>query len=87
MAERRSINHVRIALDRGTVTVPWASREALLDQFRQLESMREVREAFVAVGLPRALRGCPLVLAALKRKGGEALPDRHLRAGEVVGSP
>ena len=52
MAER-SIDRVRATLGRETVELPWASRDALLDQLRPLDSMRPVVDQFEAVGTSR----------------------------------
>ena len=62
MAER-SIARVRIALSGETVELPWASREALLDQLRALDAMRPVVDLFKAVGMSRpvALKHQPKV--------------------------
>jgi hypothetical protein len=47
--ERRQ-TEVRIALRRGTVSIPWSSRDALLEHLATLDSMSDVRDAFEAVG-------------------------------------
>jgi hypothetical protein len=47
--ERRQ-TEVQIALRRGIVSIPWSSRDALLEQLANLDSMNDVREAFEAVG-------------------------------------
>lgn len=39
-----------VPLSRGTIALPWQSRQELLDQFRHLDSMRPVLDAFEAVG-------------------------------------
>lgn len=52
----RSIDHVQIPLGRETVTLPWASREALLGQFKHLDSMREMRRQFENVGTSRPVQ-------------------------------
>jgi hypothetical protein len=54
--ERRRIDEVRIALRRGTVSIPWSSCYALLDRVRNLESMHDVRDSFRAVGTTRPIR-------------------------------
>ncbi len=50
MSEKRHIDRVRIPLSRGTIALPWASRQALLDQFRRIPEMRPVLDAFEAAG-------------------------------------
>jgi hypothetical protein len=55
MGERR-IDEVHVPLSRESVTLPWASREALLDQFRHLDSMSETRKAFEDVGTSAPVR-------------------------------
>ena len=45
----RSIDHVEIPLGRETVMLPWASREALLGQFKHVDSMSEMRRTFESV--------------------------------------
>jgi hypothetical protein len=54
--ERRRIAEVRIALRRGIVSIPWSSRDALLERLRNLETMNDVRDAFRAVGTTRPVR-------------------------------
>jgi hypothetical protein len=49
----RSIHRVQITSSRGMVELPWSSRQALLKRFEHLDSMRDVREAFEAVGTSR----------------------------------
>jgi hypothetical protein len=51
MPER--LEHVRILLSRGPVTLTWDSRAELLDQMNHLESCRPIRDAFEAVGSSR----------------------------------
>jgi hypothetical protein len=51
--ERRRIDEVRIALRQGIVVIPWSS---LLDQFRNLDSMNDVRDAFQALGTTPPVR-------------------------------
>ena len=46
--ERRQ-TEVRIELRRGIVSIPWSSRDALLEQLANLDSMNEVRDAFEVV--------------------------------------
>ena len=48
----RRVDEVRIELRRGIVSIPWSSRDALLEQLRNRDSMndvRDVRDAFLAV--------------------------------------
>jgi hypothetical protein len=52
----RSIDVVQIPLGRETVRLPWASREALLGQFRHLDSMSEMRRTFENVGTSRPVQ-------------------------------
>jgi hypothetical protein len=47
---------VRIALRRGIVLIPCSSREALLERFRNLDSLNDVRDAFLAVGTTQPVR-------------------------------
>ena len=54
--ERQRTDEVRIELRRGTVSIPWSSRDALLEQLGNLDSMSEVREAFRAVGTTQPVR-------------------------------
>jgi len=54
--EGRSIDHVLITLDRGTIALPWESRQALLEQLAQLDAMRGVRKEFVDVGTSRPVQ-------------------------------
>ena len=54
--ERRRTDEVRIELRRGIVSIPWSSRDALLEQLGNLDSMSEVREAFQAVGTTQPVR-------------------------------
>ena len=56
VAARRSIHHVRVALDREMVVLPWESRQALLSQFRHRDSMQDVLIAFEAVGTSELVR-------------------------------
>ena len=53
---RRSIDHVQISLGRETINLPWASREALLGQFKDLDWMRDVLRAFDNVGTSRPVQ-------------------------------
>jgi hypothetical protein len=52
----RSIDHVEIPLGRETITLPWASREALLGQFKHLDSMLDIRRQFENVGTSRPVQ-------------------------------
>ena len=54
--ERRRIDEVRIALRRGIVVIPWASRVALLERLRSVETMGDVCDAFRAVGTTQPVR-------------------------------
>jgi hypothetical protein len=49
----RNINTVQVSSSRRIVELPWASREAMLAEFRHLESMRSVKEKLMAVGTTR----------------------------------
>jgi len=51
----RGIDRVKIALSRQTVTIPWESRNALVERLRPLESMREVVGTFWGAGTSRPL--------------------------------
>jgi hypothetical protein len=52
----RSIDHVEIPLGRETIRLPWASREALLGQFKHLDSAREMLRQFEGVGTSRPVQ-------------------------------
>ncbi len=52
----RSIDHIEVPLGRETVRLPWASREALLDQFKHLDSMSDMRRTFENVGTSRPVQ-------------------------------
>ena len=52
----RSIDRIEIPLGRETVRLPWASREALLDQFKHLDSMSDMRRTFENVGTSRPVQ-------------------------------
>ena len=52
----RSIDHIEIPLDRETIRLPWASREALLGQFKHLDSMGDMRRTFENVGISRPVQ-------------------------------
>ena len=53
MSAESGIHSVRIALSRGTVELPLASRDALIEQFEPVYSMRPIRETFEAIGTSR----------------------------------
>ena len=55
----RGIDRVQIALSHQTITIPWASRQALLDWLRSLGSMRDVVGTFWAVGTSRPVELTP----------------------------
>lgn len=44
------LDRVQVTLSRGPVELPWDSRDALLDQFLHLDSMKPILDAFEAVG-------------------------------------
>ena len=48
MPER--IDEITIATGRDTLTMPWSSRVALLDELQRYETGYEIRDAFTAVG-------------------------------------
>ena len=50
---RRSINHVQVSVGRGTITLPWTSRQELLEESRRVEGMHAMRDAFETVGTSR----------------------------------
>ena len=49
----RSIDRVQIPLSRGTVELPWESRQDLLEESRRVAGMHPMRDAFEAVGTSR----------------------------------
>jgi hypothetical protein len=49
----RPNNRVKVSLSRGDVVLPWASRTALLDEIRHLDSAKPIVDAFEAVGTSR----------------------------------
>jgi hypothetical protein len=51
MPER--IDKITIATGRDTLTLPWSSRVALLDELQRYETGYEIRDAFTAVGASR----------------------------------
>jgi hypothetical protein len=52
----RSVDHVQIPLSRVTIELPSASRDALLEQIKHLNSMRDVRERFGVAGTSEPVR-------------------------------
>ena len=48
MPER--IDYITIATERETLTLPWSSRVALLDELQRYETGYTIRDAFTAVG-------------------------------------
>jgi hypothetical protein len=56
MRIRRASEWVTVAMSRRKVEMPWASRQALLDRFRHLDSMRDTRAAFEAEGTSAPVR-------------------------------
>ena len=57
--EDRRIDEARIELPGGMVSIPWSSRDALLEQLETRDSMTdaaETRDAFLAVGTSRPVR-------------------------------
>jgi len=50
------LDRVAIAYSRGTVEIPWDSRDALLERLRHLDSAEGIRNEFVAVGASRAVQ-------------------------------
>jgi hypothetical protein len=57
--EDRGIDEVRIELPGGTVSIPWSSRDRLLEQLETRESIADVpdvRDAFEAAGTSRPVR-------------------------------
>jgi hypothetical protein len=53
MPER--LDRIQIELTNGTVTIPWTSRDALLGEFRTIDSMESIRRKFRALGASRPL--------------------------------
>jgi hypothetical protein len=51
----RGIDRVRIALSRQTISIPWESRQALLERLRRVDSMADLVREFEAVGTSRAV--------------------------------
>jgi hypothetical protein len=51
MPER--LDNVTIKLNRGTATLPWPSRDALLEKLTHVEHGTSIRDAFEAVGASR----------------------------------
>ena len=57
--EGRGIDQVQIELDAGIVSIPWSSRDALLEQLGARDAITDapdVRDAFLAVGTSRPVR-------------------------------
>ena len=54
VGERRDLSAVRVELAAGGMAViPWSSRSQLLDRLYGPDALREIREAFIAVGTSR----------------------------------
>ncbi len=51
MPER--LNHVTIALSRGSITISWDARQALLTRLQHVQSTSRIRASFHAVGATR----------------------------------
>ncbi len=49
----RGIDRVQIPLSRGTVELPWESRQDLLEESRRVAGTHPMRDAFEAVGTSR----------------------------------
>jgi hypothetical protein len=54
MPER--IDKITIATGRDTLTMPWSSRVALLDELQRYETGYEIRDAFTTVGASSAVK-------------------------------
>ncbi len=54
MPER--LDRVHISTSRGTLEIPWSSRDALLDRFASLDRARAIRAAFLTVGASRPVQ-------------------------------
>jgi hypothetical protein len=57
--EGRRVEEVRIELRGGMVSIPWSSRDALLEQLETRDSIidvPDVRDAFLAAGTSRPVR-------------------------------
>jgi hypothetical protein len=54
--ERGAADGIRIELRRGTASIPSSSRDALLEQLGDLDSLSEVREALQAAGATEPVR-------------------------------
>jgi hypothetical protein len=74
----RDINRVQIPLSRGTVELPWESRQELLEESRRVAGMHPMRDAFEAVGTSR-----PVSLTREDKVGLVAVID--LWAGDAEG--
>ena len=60
----RSLDRVQIPLSRGTIELPWESRQDLLEESRRVAGMHPMRDAFEAVGTSR-----PVVLTREDKVG------------------
>ena len=74
----RSINRVQIALSRGTLKLPWESRQELLIESCRTEGLDSMRDAFLAVGTSR-----PVSMTREEKVGLVAVID--LWAGDTEG--
>jgi hypothetical protein len=54
MPER--IDKITIATERDTLTMPWSSRVALLDELQRYETGYAIRDAFTAVGASSSVK-------------------------------
>ena len=54
MPER--IDKITVAIGRDTLTMPWSSRVALLDELQRYQTGYTIRDAFTAVGASRSVR-------------------------------
>jgi hypothetical protein len=57
-------DHVRVPLSRGTIVLPWASREALLGELRRLDAGDDVGQAFADAKAP-----APVMLTRTQKSG------------------
>ena len=55
----RGIDRVQVALSRQTISIPWESRQSLLERLQGVESMRDVVGTFWAVGTSRPVELTP----------------------------
>ena len=81
MAERLN-ERVKVQLGRELVTMPWDSRQALLDRPRPLESMQPIVAAFEAVGTSR-----PVTLKPEHKEPLLAVVEAWLEEVDVPGLP